>query len=155
MIKKVIISPFSKKLRNGKNNSKNYPYFQKVVDDLKKKGIWVIQIGSKDEERLQNVDEYQFDLSLKDLKDLVLECDTWVSVDNFMGHFGAWIKKSGIVIWGKSNPELFGYQENINLYKDKKYFRDKQFAIWEEEPFDSKVFVGPEKVVETILSVIR
>ena len=84
-MKILIISPWSRKLRNGKTpNPKNFPYFQEVIDELKKHNdIKIIQIGVSGEEKLQNVDEYLFDLSLKQLKELILSSDIFVSIDNY------------------------------------------------------------------------
>lgn len=153
MKKQVIISPFSKKLRNGKNNPKNFPYWKEVIEKLKDKGFNVIQIGVDGEEVLIS-DEY-FNSSLMKIKELVEESVTWISVDNFMNHFGHLLEKKGIVIFGKSDPLIFGYNDNINLLKDRKYLRKHQFAIWEEEEFDPEVFIGPDEVIKSVEKIYQ
>jgi len=83
---KVIISPYSRVLRNGKPNPKNYPYWLELIKLLREKNMYVIQVGVKGEDELLGVDETQFSLPLKDLTSLLKECDHWISVDNFFQH---------------------------------------------------------------------
>jgi hypothetical protein len=61
----------------------------------------------------------------------------------------------GVVIWGKSDPLLFGYPENVNLLKDRKYLRARQFYIWDDEPFDPEVFVEPAEVVKAVKKLLE
>ncbi len=138
-------------MRNGKRNPKDYPYWKELVEMLKEKEIFIIQIGISGEESIGS-DEIKFGLSLDELKELILNCDKWVSVDNFLPHFCHHLGKQGIVIWSKSNPDIFGYPENINLLKDKKYLKEKQFDIWEREEYCLEAFIEPAVVAEKILN---
>ena len=63
----IIISPYSRKLRNGKTNPKNFPHWEKLVKLLKEDGHTIIQVGVKGEKELQGVDEVKFNLPLKEL----------------------------------------------------------------------------------------
>ena len=54
---KIIISPFSRVLRNGKPNPKNYPYWPELIKLLREKNMCVVQVGFKGEEELPGVDE--------------------------------------------------------------------------------------------------
>jgi len=144
----IIISPYSRQLRNGNNNPKNYPYWQKLIKLLKACNHTIIQIGCKDEVVFEDVDEVKFNLSLKDLAVLLQECDTWIGVDNFFQHFASLYNKPGIVIFGKSNPDIFGYKTNTNILKDKANLRNKPFDIWEAEEFNKNVFPYAEEVLQ-------
>jgi len=136
----IILSPYSQKLRNGKNNPKNYPYWQKVIDEINKIGGYnIIQIGVEGEAKFKGC-EHKFNLTMKELKDLTLSAYTFLSVDNFYPHFCNTLGKYGIVVWGKSDPEIFGYKQNNNILKNRKFLRKNQFDIWEAEEFDAKVF---------------
>jgi ADP-heptose:LPS heptosyltransferase len=88
--------------------------------------------------------------SLKDMETTISKFDLFISVDNFVPHLAYTIKKRGIVLWGKSDPTIFGYSENVNLLKDKKYLRARQFDIWESEKYDQSVFILPQKVMEEV-----
>lgn len=143
---KIVISPYSQKMRDGKPNPKNYPYWKQVIEGLKDHEL--IQIGVNGEEKL--VEDCLFSLSQREIREATEDADLFISVDNFAQHFFHYYGKRGIVIFGKSNPSLFGYPENINLLKDRKYLREKQFDIWEAEEFSEDVFVSPEVVIQAV-----
>ena len=149
---KIIISPYSRQLRGSdKPNPKNYPYWEELVQMLKDKNIWIIQIGTVGEKLIPGVNKYLFNKSLKELKELASGCDTWVGVDNFFQHFCSLIKKPGIVLFGQSDPLIFGHSENKNLLKDRKYLRPDQFNTWECATYVKEAFVEPRKVLDEIL----
>ncbi len=139
----ILISPYARKLRNGKENPKNYPYWKKLVSLIDEP---IIQIGLDDETQL--VDDFRKNLTLPELESLIKECRTWISVDSFFQHFAWDIGKYGIVLWGQSDPNIFGHPENTNLLKDKKYLREKQFWIWEQCEHLPESFVLPEEVIK-------
>lgn len=139
----IIISPFSKTLRNGKTNPKNYPYWKELIRLIDEP---IVQVGIDGEEQL--VDDFRKNLSLNELESLVNQCRTWISCDSFFQHF-AWDKqKYGIVLWSVSDPNIFGHPENINLLKDRKYLVQNQFLWWEHTEYDATKFVEPEVVLE-------
>lgn len=148
---KLIISPYSQKLR-GKDteNPKNYPYWPELIEFLRP-GNDIYQIGLTGEEPL--VENLIFDLSMPKLKEFIKDMDIFVSVDNFFPHFAHHYGKHGIVLWGRSDPEIFGYKDNLNLYKDPKYLRPDQFQIWEACDRIPEAFVEPELVLEAINNI--
>lgn len=148
---KIIISPYSRALRNGKENAKNYPYWSELVKLMKDQGIYVIQIGVVGEKKIEGVDEVIFNKPLLELEQLVKECDTWISVDNFFQHFCYTLSKPGIVLFGRSDPNIFGHKENINLLKDRANLRAQQFDIWEVVEYSKDVFVEPSVVMDSII----
>jgi len=151
MKKTFVISPYSKKMRNGKENPKNYPYWNEVISSLKSKnGNYVVQIGIEGEAELSGVDRFLKGNSLKELELLLKDCNTWASVDNFFQHLASSIGKRGVVVFGPSDPKIFGYQENENLLKDRKFLKPRQFDIWEKTEFNSDAFVEPQVVVEAL-----
>ena len=139
----IIISPWSQKLRNGKENPKNYPYWPELISLI---DDHIVQVGVDNEKIL--VDDYRFNLSLKELECLVKSCETWIAVDSFFQHFCWDIGKPGIVLWGQSDPLIFGHPENINLLKDREYLRQNQFHLWEDATYKKEVFVDPIEVIK-------
>jgi ADP-heptose:LPS heptosyltransferase len=144
---RIVISPFSKVI--GTRNAKNYPYWQELIDLLRNAGHYIIQINPGYEPELK-VDEVKKNLNMRQLKELLDSCDTWISVDNFFQHFANYYKKKGFVIFGKSDPNIFGHKENVNILKDKKYLRNNQFDVWKNEKFESEVFPEAKEVYEII-----
>lgn len=139
----IIIHPYAQKLRNGKRNPKDYPYWKELLAFIKEP---VIQIGVEGEEQL--TDDFRKNLPLAELKVLLKECRTWIAVDSFFQHL-AWLEgKKGIVLWSVSNPDIFGHPENTNLLKDKVYLAQNQFLWWEFTEHDSSKFVLPEEVIK-------
>lgn len=139
----IIISPYAKQLRNGENNPKNYPYWKELIELIEEP---IVQIGIDGEEQL--VEDFRKNLSLFELQKLILECRTWISVDSFFQHFAWDLEKYGIVLWGQSDPLIFGHPENINLLKNRTYLREHQFWLWEQCDYRADCFVFPKEVVQ-------
>lgn len=144
----IIISPYAKFMRNGEKHPKNYPYWEEVLSKINEH---VIQVGVHGEHQLVN--DFRKNLPLYELALLVKDCKTWISVDSFFQHFCWDIGKPGIAIFGQSDPNIFGHPENINLLKDRKYLRDKQFWIWEQAEYNEDAFVSPDIVVNALKSL--
>ena len=149
----IIVSPYARALRSGeKNHPKNYPYWDKLIPMLKELDD-VIQVGSGAEEALEGITDFRKNLPLHKLAELVDECVTWVSVDSFFQHFCWDLKKKGVVLWGQSDPLIFGHPENLNLLASRKFLREKQFFMWEQCEYKPEVFVGPDAVISGVKSI--
>lgn len=146
----IIISPFAKQMRNGAPHPKNYlfEYWYELLPQIDEP---IIQVGVFGETQL--VPDFRKNLPLNELKNLVNECRTWISVDSFFQHFCWDLGKRGIVIFGQSDPNIFGHPENINLLKDRKYLREHQFWQWEQCNFDPDVFVKPTVILEALKTI--
>jgi hypothetical protein len=152
---RIIISPYAKKLREKNTpHPKNYPYWKELLPLLSEHEI--IQIGVNGEEEL--VKHCFFGLHSRELVELMSTADLFISVENFLPHLMHYNfkgEKHGIVLFGKSDPEIFGYSENINLLKDKKYLRWDQFGHWESTDYIEEAFVKPEIVVKAVNKLIN
>lgn len=138
----IIISPYSRKLVSNNPNPKNYPYWRELIAMIKEP---IVQVGVTGEEQL--VRDIRFDLNLEDLGKLVGQCRTWISVDSFFQHFCWDLGKPGIVLWGQSDPLIYGHHENINLLKNRDYLLQNQFLFWELVPYRVDCFVDPREVM--------
>lgn len=138
----IIISPYAKKLINGKQNPKNYPYWEELIRQINEP---IVQVGVTGEKQL--VDDFRPNLSINKLRQLIRECRTWIGVDSFFQHL-CWDEgKKGIVLWGVSDPLIFGHPENINLLKDRSYLAPNQFLWWEQTEHKNERFVEPKEVL--------
>lgn len=90
------------------------------------------------------------DLPLEKISGLMKSCDTWIAVDNFWPHMAWTLGEPGIAIFGMSDPEIFGHPENINLLKDRRFLRIRQFGLWSQEPLNPDSFVAPTVVLEAV-----
>lgn len=141
----ILISPYSKKLSNGKENPKNYPYWKELLALIDEP---IVQVGITGETQLCT--DFRQNLSISALKDLLKECRTWIGCDSFFQHL-AWSEgKPGIVLWSVSDPLIYGHPENINLLKSREYLAPNQFLWWEAYEYDASKFVPPEDVVKKL-----
>lgn len=147
---KILIHPFSRKLRNGRENPKNYPFWGDLISMLRARGDTITQIGNEQDKRL--VPDFTGVISYDKMEELVKQCDVWIGCDSFLQHLGWFLGKRGIVLWSKSDPWIFGHPENVNLFVSRTKFRNKQFDMWEEEPYDHSAFVAPERVIDAVAS---
>ena len=139
----IIISPYSKALLSGKQNPKNYPHWKELIAMIDEP---IVQVGIEGEAQL--VSDFRKNLPITELRKLIQECRTWISCDSFFQHLGWDEGKKGIVLWGVSDPLIYGHPENINLLADKKYLAENQFLWWEFVEHQNERFVKPEIVLE-------
>jgi len=147
----VLISPFARSCRSGKISPKNYPHWDEVIHVLKRDGIETVQIGKNGEPDLGVFKA--FNLSFKEIRALIDKCEVWISVDNFLQHMIGPKGKPGIVLWGPSNPNIYGYSSNLNLYADEKGFRRNQFDMYENVKASN--FVEAKVVIGAILNKLK
>ncbi len=154
---RIVLAPYSTRLSTGKQNPKNPPdgFWQQVVSQLNAVGHEVIQIGVPGEERIDGVSQFIINWPLKKLRDVILNADTWLTVDSFLPHF-VWaekLNKRGVVVWSQSDPLIWGHLENINLLKGREYLRELQYQSWPEAVYNADAFVSPEVVVDAVNSL--
>jgi hypothetical protein len=155
----VLFSPFSQKLRNGNQNPKNFPYWQELITLLRQSGkvdeIW--QLGVGNEYRFEGTTQKHFNKPFIEIVELANQSSVWLSVENFMPHLcnAYGVKTKGIVIFSKSDPVHYGYPQNLNLLKDRKYLRPDQFTIWEQCDFQEEAFVSAQVVFDEIMKILE
>jgi ADP-heptose:LPS heptosyltransferase len=139
----IVIHPWAKKLVNGKENPKNYPFWHELIAMIDEP---IVQVGIEGEEQL--VKDFRTNLSLIQLRQLIKECRIWIGVDSFFQHL-AWSEgKPGIVLWSVSDPVIFGHPENHNLLKSRNNLAQNQFLWWDFTEHNPDYFVSPEEVIK-------
>jgi hypothetical protein len=138
----IIIAPYAKKLLSGKENPKNYPYWEELIKQIDEP---IIQVGIEGERQL--VDDFRKNLPISDLRKLVKDCRTWISCDSFFQHLGWDEGKRGIVLWSVSDPLIFGHSENTNLLKNRSSLVKNQFLWWEFTEHKNDQFVKPKEIL--------
>jgi len=141
----IIISPYSKTLKSGKPNPKNYPYWDKVLEGINED---VVQIGISGEAKLTK--DFRENLTFDELRALLKECRTWLSCDSFFQHLGWVEKKPGIVVFSRSDPLIFGHPENTNLLKSREFLTPYQFIWWEEQEYIEEAFIEPNEIIKAL-----
>ena len=113
-----------------------------------------IQIGLDGEQEIKGVKSFLRGLSFADIRLLLDRVDFWISADNFFQHFAHYYGKKGFVIFALSDPKIFGWEDNINLLKDRKYLRAEQFNFWTSDLYNNEAFVSPKEVLKAVKKFI-
>jgi hypothetical protein len=145
----ILLNAWSRPLRSGKQNPKDYPWWPQVLAEIT---VPVVQVAVRGEQAL--VDDVRWDLDLTQLALLVKECSIWLGVDSFFQHFCWDLNKPGIVLWGPSNPNIFGHEQNVNLTLGSIAWRANQFLTWEQETHDANRFVSASVVLEHVEKMV-
>lgn len=127
----VIISRGVKPLMNGNKSAKEYPYWEELIKLLEKNYV-VKEVVQEPLDKLEQT--------------LKSACAV-ICCDSFLQHFCWTIGVKAIVLWGTSDPAIFGHKENINLLKHKSYIRQNPFDGWESEPHNPNAFVPPQEIL--------
>jgi ADP-heptose:LPS heptosyltransferase len=150
---RIIIAPCERKWYD-KVCAKCFPYWEEVVAKLEARGHHLIQVSQLHQTRYAKdfrLDSFGNNLTLAEMGRILREeADMIITIDSFFQHLSHQNGKHGVVIFSKSPPEVFGYPENINLLKDRKYIREKWFRVWKEEPYDKDAFVTADEVVDAV-----
>lgn len=141
----IVISPFTRKPQSGTSNPKDYPWWPELISLLPTP---VVQVGVSSEPSL--VSDHRKDLSLTDLSKLIAECDLWISCDSFLQHFAWDLGKPGAVLWGPSDPLIYGHPENLNICKGRDVLAPDQFVMWHMIDVDPERFVKPLDVIHQL-----
>lgn len=151
---KILISPYPARLFDGRTSPKAYPHWTKLVQLLNKEGYEVVQIGVSGEDRIDDVAQFVTNFPFRKLRDMVNECALWIATDNFFPHFVHCERlKPGIVLWGPSDPRIFGYPENINLLRGRDFLRPNQYQSWTEWQWNPQSFVFAENVIPSVVKL--
>ena len=114
------------------NLGKNYKYGQELISLLTEFfPRHLLIVFSHFNERREFVGETKFNdegglplfKTREDFMVLSKYCDFFISIDSALQHMGSnqSFNKKGIVLWGTSKPERFGYKENINIISEYPY----------------------------------
>ncbi len=153
---KILISPYPAKLRGQPVSAKAYPHWNELVSLLKANSHEIIQIGVQGEQRIVGADQFYVNWPYDKLKQLMESCDTFISVDSFFPHFAHYHQlKKGVVLWGKSNPRIWGYPKNENLFVSEANFWPFQYLDWETAIHDPSVFVSPKQAVWAVERILH
>ena len=152
---KILISPYSKPLRNGERNPKNYPEWNMLAQLFKNQGWEMFQFTVPNEYIIHSDVSMIIPLELYEIKNILSDYDTFISVDNFFPHLAAYYNFPGFVLWGKSDPKIYGHEIHTNILKSRDYLRPDQFRIWEQTTYEPDAFMHPSLVVRKIKETLK
>ena len=147
----VVIAPSAKVQPDGRRNPKDWDKWASLVGALRVTApeARIIQVGVTGD--TQYVEDVRFNLPLSELEALIDSCTTWVSLDSFFQHL-AWSRGvPGTVVFTQSDPRIFGHKENVNVLRDPKYLRAKQFWLWTQSYYMAEASPDIGQVLNGVL----
>lgn len=141
-------------LLNGNLSAKHYPYWQHLIGILQWEGIEVHQFGIESD--MDFFCDKRFCLSLKETEEKIKEYDLFISVDTWIHHMidVKNIDIKGIVLFGQSDPRIFGSNKFINLYKDE-YLRKNQHYVWVNQKYIKEAFPSAIEVAKIAIDILK
>src|ERR1041385_3528364 len=142
----ILYAPFAARAHslNGNPSPKNYPYAKELAR-LLEKDHELIQVGGGNDEQVAK--EFRRNPSFDEVCQLIQGSDTGICVDSFLQHAFWFLDRRAIVLFGVSDPLIFGHPENLNLLRDRKFLRPNQFDLYYTNNYKPEAFVSPEDVV--------
>jgi len=110
----VILSPASDSPRKTPSFSK----WVSLVEQLGDAGYFVIQVGREREPRLPGTYSLLGLTDARDLAGLIGRSDAVVCVDNFVMHTAHLAGTPAVVLWGPTDPAMYGYDEQTHIRGD-------------------------------------
>lgn len=147
----ILFAPFAEKQPwlNGSPSPKDYPWAKELAELLREDNL--IQVGGNNDEQV--APDFRRNLSFTELGELIKESRTAICVDSYLQHYYWYMDKPAIVLWGISDPIIFGHTLHMNLLKDRKYLRGNQFDLYYENQINLEAFVKPEEVMRVLSEI--
>lgn len=143
----IIVHAFGTKQKDGSLNAKTYTKWKDLLEFFKNEEI--IQVGVKGDQQIAK--NFQVNKSIRQVQEFLKACEFFISIDSFLPHAAHLVGKKGVVIWSQSDPNIYGYPENLNLLRDRKYLRPDQFGMWEGCPHNPDAFMSAREIYEKII----
>jgi hypothetical protein len=127
--------------------AKDYPVelAEKLVDEIKKKyNIQVVNMHLPGEYPLKGTLEIK--LPTRQWYALLNEAETFIAIDSNLQHAGAALRKKGIVLWGATNPKMFGYKIHDNIIGECKDIHcTRPYFVPSSDIKENQIFECPDK----------
>jgi len=145
----ILFAPFAARAPqlNGSGSPKDYPFAKDLISMIVESHN-VIQVGGEGEEQMAPT--FRKNLSFGQVGDLIAMCDTAICVDSYLQHHMWFLNKRAIVLWGISDPLIFGHSLHCNLLKDRSFLRPNQFDLYYSNQHRPEAFVSPDVVLKAL-----
>lgn len=146
----ILFAPFaaSQPHLNGSGSPKSIPLAKELAQIIMAAGHQLIQIGGEEDEQV--TPDFRKNLSFDEVGKLIETSDTAICCDSYLQHHCWLLNKKAIVIWGISDPLIFGHSLHHNLLKDRRFLRPNQFDLYYSDQHRPDAFPSPWKVIEEL-----
>jgi len=145
----ILFAPFAARSPSlkGQPSPKDYPNPKELAALLENEDE-VIQVGGGNDEQLCK--DFRPNLDFNELGKLIDASRTGVCVDSYLQHAYWYRDRRAIVLFGISDPVIFGHPENLNLLADRAFLRPNQFDLYYVSDYRAEAFVDPEIVINAL-----
>jgi ADP-heptose:LPS heptosyltransferase len=128
--KNVLIAPNSDSPRKMLN-----PHaWQYLVEQLKSKDIFVLQVGQRHETLIKGAYSLMGLTSISQLIPIIKKVELIITSDNFIMHLAKLYNKKAIVIWGPTKNYIYGYPSQTHFQAPDDFCEFKNKCIGAEVP---------------------
>jgi len=128
--------------------------WKKVVEKLS--DFTFIQLGDINSSSIKGTVDLRGKTTIREAIAIVKHSKLLVGVDSFLNHCTTAVGTKGVVIFGPTSPENFGYKENINIYKGcKTYNCDIKYSRYCPNNMRCMKNVTTDEVIENITNSIN
>jgi ADP-heptose:LPS heptosyltransferase len=89
--------------------------WEQITDLLAAKGCSVFQVGREKEPHIKGTYSLVGLTSPRQLAPVVARADAVITVDNFCMHMAHLEKKLAVVVWGPTDPQVYGYEGHVHI----------------------------------------
>lgn len=111
--KPIVIQVTSKASSNQNWSIKKWNELVKLMPEFT-----FIQFGSETEEKIEGTVDLRGTTSIRESIALLKHSTCFVGIVSFLAHATSAVNKKSVVLFGPSNPTTWGYEHNINIYKN-------------------------------------
>jgi len=89
--------------------------WHQLVERLSNDGVFVVQVGRPGEIYIKNTYSLLGVTMPRQIISVIKKSNLVITSDNFVMHAAHLAEKPAVVLWGPTNPEFYGYKEQIHL----------------------------------------
>ena len=117
------------------NKTWEFSRWEQIISNLQSKGYYVIQVGVKEDFKVNNVNEYFFNRSFGELVALIIASRFFLGLDTFFQHLCGLMGKKGIVVTPAHNDHAFWPSTTYIVGKVKEDFEHLKWIKDHLNPF--------------------
>lgn len=173
----ILIQPYGGRMNFNEREvlTDNKNWFKEEWEEVVKEltiSFDVVQVGGLKEDPIKGITTYLMGATnIRQTIALVKNSLTFVTVDSFLNHVGPAVDKSGVVLFGRSNPYIYGHDLNRNIWienscdsigcgRPESYYGDVRMykgmiGNWECQSKKCMKAITPEIVIKKVYEAIE
>ena len=146
---RILFAPFAARAPSlgGRPSPKDYPWAKELGVKLQENHE-VIQVGGSQDEQV--AEDFRKNLSFPEVEELIKGSDTGICVDSYLQHHFWSVGRRAIVLFGISDPLIFGHSIHLNLLKDRSYLRPQQYDLYYTNQYCPEAFVSLSEILDAL-----